>query len=319
MCSFCNQKEITGQLAQPTAVDVKNAVETALKSKKCTNQNAEIAFFGGSFTAIDKTYMESLLQAAFPYIQAGKIKGIRISTRPDCIDENILNFLKCYGVTSIELGAQSMDNAVLSANNRGHSAQDVEYAVTLIKAHGFSCGLQMMVGLYKSTAEKDIETAKQFIRLAPDTVRIYPTIVMKDTKLEQLYYSGEYKVSTLEETVALCAKLLTLFSEANINVIRLGLHSSENLEQEHVAGPWHPAFSQLCQSHVLLNRMLHCIKEEKLKQGKIAIKVNPKTISTLIGQKRMNIISLQKLGYTIEVIADETMKNNQFVLLQNVE
>ncbi|MBR7061045.1 MAG: radical SAM protein [Eubacterium sp.] len=175
-CSFCNQKTITGKQNQPTPEDVEKALETALKRR---GYEYEIAFFGGSFTAIDRQYMISLLEAAFPYIENGSVKGIRISTRPDCIDTETLDILKKYGVSSIELGAQSMDDEVLQANLRGHTAKDVENASKLIKEYGFELGLQMMTGLYKDTDEKAIETAKKIIALKPETVRIYPTVVLK--------------------------------------------------------------------------------------------------------------------------------------------
>ena len=187
-CSFCNQKTITGQANQPTPQDVDKAVKTALKSK---GFDYEIAFFGGSFTAIDREYMISLLKAANKYIKSNEVKGIRISTRPDCIDEEILDLLKEYGVTSIELGAQSMDDEVLLANRRGHTAKDVENASELIKSYGFELGLQMMTGLYKDSEEKAIKTAEKIIALSPQTVRIYPTVVLKGTYLADLYLSGE--------------------------------------------------------------------------------------------------------------------------------
>ena len=161
-CSFCNQKTITGQAYQPTAKDVDEAVQKALRKK---GYEFEIAFFGGSFTAIDRAYMTELLDAAEPYVKSGAVKGIRISTRPDYIDDEILTLLKAKGVTAIELGAQSMDDEVLSANMRGHTAEDVVNASTLIKSYGFELGLQMMTGLYLDTDEKDIETARKIIEL----------------------------------------------------------------------------------------------------------------------------------------------------------
>ncbi|MGN1202728.1 MAG: elongator complex protein 3, partial [Eubacterium sp.] len=201
-CSFCNQKTITGQTKAPDKEDVVNAVETALKKK---NFEYEIAFFGGSFTAIDRDYMTSLLDAAYPYVKSGQVKGIRISTRPDCIDDEIFELLKGYGVTAIELGAQSMDNGVLQANRRGHTAEDVVNASKLIKSYGFELGLQMMTGLYTDTEEKCIETAKKIIDLAPDTVRIYPTVVLKDTYLAELYEKELYKPLNADESAELCA------------------------------------------------------------------------------------------------------------------
>ena len=298
-CSFCNQKSIVGQAYQPTKADVVSAIETAICSLKENTINAEIAFFGGSFTAIDREYMLSLLEATAPYID--KFKGIRISTRPDCINSEILDLLKKYKVTSIELGAQSMDDAVLKANNRGHSSEDVVFASKLIKEYGFSLGLQMMTGLYESTYEKDLYTASQFIKLKPDTVRIYPTIVMKHTELERLYRSGEYLPNTLETTVDLCSKLLCMFSENDISVIRLGLHHSESLDNDMVAGAYHPAFKELCESKIMLDKAFYILKGVNA-EGGIKLYVSPSCVSKMIGNKRCNIAKLNESGYNVKII-----------------
>ena len=226
-CSFCNQNTITGSHSVPTPDDVKNAVETALLK---TEYEYEIAFFGGSFTAIERAYMISLLETAKPYIESGKIKGIRCSTRPDAIDDEVLSLLKSYGVTAIELGAQSMNDAVLSANLRGHTADDVRNASRLIKEYGFELGLQMMTDLYLSTPELDIETAKEIIKLNPDTVRIYPTVTLKNTYLEKLMIEGKYIPSSIESTISLCAKLVPMFNDKGIKIIRLGLHASDDVK-----------------------------------------------------------------------------------------
>lgn len=314
-CSFCNQRQITGQNAQPAPGDVVNAVNIALKSGKCSGENSEIAFFGGSFTAIDKEYMESLLKSAYPFIKKGCFKGIRISTRPDCIDSGILQVLKNYGVTSVELGAQSMDDGVLYANHRGHTSNDVRIASELIKDAGFSLGLQMMTGLYKSDDKKDIKTAEDLISIKPDTVRIYPTVIMKNTELETLYNNGLYKAADVDESVNLCAKLLCMFEKSGIKVIRLGLHSSEGIENDRVAGPWHPAFSELCQSKILLDKLLNEIKEKKIKSDCINVCVNNRTVSKLTGQKRNNIKQLENMGFGVKITIDDSLKNNEFNII----
>lgn len=195
-CSFCNQHAITGYTKAPTAADVHEAVCKALANTEARGgyYQYEIAFFGGSFTAIERKYMIELLEAAHYYVKNKKVTGIRISTRPDAIDKETLDLLKKYGVTSIELGAQSMNDAVLEANFRGHDAQCVRNASHLIKSAGFELGLQMMTGLYKSTKDRDIETAKEFVKIKPKTVRIYPTVVLKNTYLGKLY--KEKKISS---------------------------------------------------------------------------------------------------------------------------
>lgn len=181
ICSFCNQKTISGHSEPVTEKELESILEGQLENLKDSGTKAQIAFFGGSFTAIDRDYMIRLLTVAKRYTDAypEQYDGIRCSTRPDCIDEEILGILKSYGMTAIELGAQSMNDEVLTANRRGHTAQDVRRASRLIKQSGFELGLQMMTGLYKDTEQYCIDTAKEFIALHCDTVRIYPTVILK--------------------------------------------------------------------------------------------------------------------------------------------
>lgn len=297
-CSFCNQKTITGQTKAPDKEDVVNAVETALKKK---NFEYEIAFFGGSFTAIERDYMTSLLDAAYPYVKSGQVNGIRISTRPDCIDEEILGLLKGYGVTAIELGAQSMDNGVLEANRRGHTAEDVVNASNLIKSYGFELGLQMMTGLYTDTKEKCIETAEKIIDLEPRTIRIYPTVVLKDTYLAELYEKELYKPLNADESAELCAKLVPMFEQAKIKIIRLGLHSSEDIKRNMIAGGFHDSFGELVKSRIMADKIL------ALPPGDYQVFVNPKSLSKLKGNGKSNIYLLMERGYNIKIITDNGM------------
>lgn len=307
MCSFCDQRHITGVKVAPGGDDVIHAVYTAKKSPNYDKNNTEIAFFGGSFTAINRNYMVSLLKAAYGFVKSGDVAGIRISTRPDAVDEEILALLRSYGVTSIELGAQSMDDDVLKKNNRGHSASDVTDASKLIKKHGFSLGLQMMTGLYGDTDEKAFETARRIIELKPETVRIYPTIVLKGTSLAALCADGYYKPQTLESAVNICAKLLTLFEENDVKVIRLGLHSIDT--KAYVAGPWHPAFSELCYSKIFFDKALGILGEK----GSYSLFVSPGNISKMTGQKRENIKKLETLGYHCRVFGDSELKNDEII------
>lgn len=288
-----------------------STIEVALNSLKENAQCAEIAFFGGSFTAIDRDYMLSLLEQTVPYID--RFKGIRISTRPDCIDDEILTLLKKYKVTSIELGAQSMNDTVLLANNRGHSALDVVNASYLIKDYGFSLGLQMMTGLFKSTDEIDIQTACEFIKLKPDTVRIYPTVIMKNTRLEELYNNGEYVPKSLDEAVNLCSKLLCMFSDKDINVIRLGLHYSESLEKTAVAGAYHPAFRELCESKIMFDKLLNLLDKNNI-HSECEIMVSPSCVSKMIGNKKSNIKRLYDLGYNVKIIQSNVVPDMEVVL-----
>ena len=295
-CSFCNQNVITGNEKQPTAQDVKNAVDTALRRK---GYEYEIAFFGGSFTAIDRQYMISLLEAAGEYVKNGSVNGIRISTRPDAIDKEVLEILKGYGVTSIELGAQSMDDEVLKANLRGHTSADVENASRLIKEYGFELGLQMMTGLYLDTDEKAIQTAQRIIDIAPATVRIYPTAVLKGTYLARLLEDKVYKAQTVDDAANLCTTLVPMFENAGIKIIRLGLHSSPELKKNIVAGAFHDSFGEIVKSRFMLNRIL------KYPPDDYEIFVNSKSVSQLKGQQKRNIYFLMEAGYNIKVTVND--------------
>lgn len=305
MCSFCNQKTISGSVKKLTKEDIDEAVRIATEHEY-DKANSEIAFFGGSFTAIDKEYMTYLLESAYPYVKNGLFKGIRCSTRPDAIDSEILNILKKYGVTSIELGAQSMSDKVLELNDRGHTAQDVVRASELIKEHGFELGLQMMTGLYGDTDETAIETAKKIISLKPETVRIYPTVVLGNTRLASLYEKGEYTPQTVDEAVNLCSKLLDMFNEASIKVIRLGLHSGGNVEAGFIAGAYHPAFRELCESRLYLEKCCKFINDNNI-TGNITIYVSPAEISKMTGQKRSNIECLSQMGVYAKIKPDAVL------------
>ena len=310
MCSFCNQRSITGQVYQPTAQDVEKTLSKAVDDLGERAENTEIAFFGGSFTAIDRAYMLELLNATKPFINS--FSGIRLSTRPDCIDDEVLSVLKKYGVTSIELGAQSMDNSVLELNNRGHNAEDVVKASKLIKDNGFSLGLQMMTGLYGSDFEKDIKTAESFVALKPDTVRIYPTVIMKNTLLADFYTSGQYNPYTLDESVDLCAKLIMMFESADIKVIRLGLHYSDSLVNESLGDNYHPAFKELCEAKIFYNSFIELSKECSSKEFDVFI--NQKSLSKFLGQKKSNLKKFNDLGYDITVNFDNDLSKYELKL-----
>ncbi len=306
-CSFCDQRTITGTAAAPTADDVRRACDVAVKSEKCSAENSEIAFFGGSFTAIEREYMLSLLTAALPYIEGGFFYGIRISTRPDCIDKEILSVLKAYRVTTVELGAQSMSDEVLCLNQRGHTAEDVRTAARQIKSAGFSLGLQMMTGLFGSTPDLDRYTAQEFLKLHPDCVRIYPTAVLEHTALGTLYKSGAYIPQTLEEAVPLCAELLELFTENHIPVIRLGLHSGGNVEDGYLAGAYHPAFRELCEGEIYLRKMLGAL--ENLPKSRVyTVEVSDKALSKAKGQQKRNEKALRNLGFQCTIKGNEFLK-----------
>ena len=305
-CSFCNQKTISGKTKRLRTEDIDSAVKTALESADCNK--GEIAFFGGSFTAIDKDYMISLLERAKMYIDKGLFAGIRISTRPDCISEEILDILKHYGVTSIELGCQSMSDEVLRLNNRGHLAKDVVYSAEMIRSYGFEFGVQMMTGLYGDDNETAIETAKKLIALSPDTARIYPTVVLENTELERLYKSGEYTPQSVDEAAEICSELLMMFHESGIRVIRVGLHSGGNVEEGYVAGAYHPAFREICESRIYLRKVLSEIKRQGTPKGDLTVTVGTSYVSMMSGQKKFNSEKLREMGYNLKIKQDKNMK-----------
>lgn len=311
-CSFCDQRSISGTQNPPTAEEVSALCDEFLPKEK--GDDYEIAFFGGSFTAIDREYMLQLLKAAYPFVQQGRAAGIRISTRPDCISTEILDILKQYGVTSIELGAQSMQDDVLKANLRGHTEEDVVKASCLIKQYGFSLGLQMMTGLYgqKNYMEYALDTAEKFVALQPDTVRIYPTVTLKNTLLEQKFLSGEYIPPTLGETVEICAQLMDIFEKNNIRIIKMGLHADTGLEGKIVAGPYHPAFRELCISQRFLCRIKSQLTNKDREE--YIIKVNPKELSQWKGQKNSNIKSLGSMGLNVQIVADSAVPKGEFTI-----
>ncbi len=246
--------------------------------------------------------MLELLEAAYPFVGNGKFKGIRISTRPDCIDRNILTLLKKYGVTAIELGAQSMSDKVLEANERGHSSADVENAVALIREYGFELGLQMMVGLYKSEMADEYETLERIMAIHPDTVRIYPVVILKGTRLGELYQSGEYGTFSFEEVTEFVADAMMRFENKGIRVIKCGLHASEFVEQDMVGGFYHPAFREICESLIYRRKIAEIVKCEGGNDFIIAVKST--CISKAMGHKKSNCEYFKKQGISIKIIGN---------------
>lgn len=303
-CSFCDQRFISGTQKPPTSADVKNIIGQASTELRDSMKPAQIAFFGGSFTAMDREYMRGLLQVVQPYIDGKSFSGIRISTRPDAIDADILDILKKHHVTDIELGAQSMDNAVLKANLRGHTAEDTEKASGLIKNMGFSLGVQMMSGMYMSDTDRTVHTAQKIIKINPDYVRIYPTVVLRGTMLAKILETGKYRPQTLEEAVDCCAGLLEAFTDAGIPVIRLGLHDSPELSGNMLAGPHHPAFRELCENRIFMRKVERQIRDDKIPAEDIIIKTRPDSISKMAGHNRVNIRKLADMGYSVKIIPD---------------
>ena len=316
-CVFCNQKSISGQTKQVTKEDVKNIIEEHLKYIK-KDSKVEVAFFGGSFTGIEEEKQEELLSTAYEYIKQKKVDSIRISTRPDYIDKKILKRLKKYKVKTIELGVQSANDYILKKAGRGHTFEDVVKASKLIRWYGFELGHQMMVGLPESTTVDEINTAKQLIKLKPRMVRIYPVLVIKNTKLEKDYNEGKYKPLTVTQAVEVCKELVKLFVKKHIEVIRIGLQPTDTItnpdndKSEVVAGPFHPAFRQLVESGMWYDVIVEKIKKLNTKVKEVVVTVNPADVNNVIGQRKDNINNLRDV-YDVNLIvkADEKIKQGK--------
>ncbi len=313
LCSFCDQRSISGNTAPPSPEEIANTCRQAMEQiPPERRQNTEIAFFGGSFTAIERGYMLALLQVAAPFCGEDRFAGIRISTRPDCISAEVLEILREHRVSVIELGVQSLDDEVLRQNRRGHTAAQVNEAVKLIRAYGFSLGLQMMTGLYGESKESVYNTAERIIGYQPDTVRIYPTVVIKGTELCRLYEAGLYHPPGVEETIPLAAELMLRFEQAGIRVIRVGLHPSRELERDMVAGAYHPAFRELCEGEIYYRALSE--KLERLGLREVEVTVHPRAISKLVGHSGRNLRRLTENGYRIRLLRDAALPEKELIV-----
>lgn len=315
-CIFCNQKSISGQKKSITKEEMKNIIDEYLKNIKEKESEKEIAFFGGSFTGIEIDKQEELLQTAYEYIEQGLIDSIRISTRPDYINKDILKRLKKYKVKTIELGVQSANDYILKRANRGHDFKQVKKASKLIRWYGFDLGHQMMVGLPESTRIDEINTAKVLIKLKPKMVRIYPVLVVKNTKLEQEYEKGVYEPLPLIQAVETCKELVRMFADKKIDIIRIGLQNTEEITEpgtnhsEVIAGPFHPAFRQLVESALWYDAIVEKIKKLNVKVKEVEVTIHPIDVQNVIGHKKENILKL-KDTYDVDLMIKQDEKIKQ--------
>lgn len=298
-CIFCNQKAISGQVEEMTVEKMQETIEEHLKTINSIS-NIQIAFYGGSFTGIPIEEQTKFLSCAWDYISSGKVQGIKLSTRPDYITEEILDNLIRFDTKEIELGVQSLDDEVLKVSCRGHSSSDVYTASKLIKGKGIKLGIQTMIGLPSDSRDKALDTARKVVEISPDIVRIYPALVIRGTFMERMYKNGNYFPLSLEEAVDLSAELMDIYEKANINVIRVGLQATDsiNSNMDVVAGPFHPAFRELAESKRNLKRIVKEIEnsEEFLKHilsETLEIQVAKGLISQVVGNKRANINTLK--------------------------
>ena len=318
-CTFCNQKKISGQTKMVTAKDVKDTIEYYLKNFKNEDRYVEVAFFGGSFTGIEVEKQQELLNAANEYINSEKVNSIRISTRPDYINKDILKMLKKYHVKTIELGVQSTNDFVLKRTRRGHTFEDVKKASKLIRRYGFVLGHQMMVGLPDSSRNDELKTAKDLISLKPKIIRIYPVLVINGTRLEEEYKNGEYVPLTVEQAVETSKELLALFNKKHINVIRIGLQNTNEITDPNdknsqvIAGPYHPAFRQLVESSLWYDAISNKIKKINSKIKDVQIDANSYDINNIVGHKRANVIKFEDIYDTNLIVkANSKIKRGTF-------
>lgn len=305
-CVFCNQRTISGigSFCEADAVrDIQRAVATVGSDREC-----EIAFFGGSFTGIDRQLMIRLLDTAEEYVGRGEAIGIRMSTRPDYITDEILDVLDRYTISQVELGLQSMSDAVLAASKRGHLSSDARRACALLKKRGYSFVGQMMIGLPKSTEEDEISTAKEICEMGAEGARVYPTIVFADTELADMAVKGEYVPLSVDEAVARTATVLKVFDAYDVPCLRVGLCDSENLHSSdtYVAGPNHSAIGELSRSRLFLEKICELLDKAALegrdvKGREVKLFVPVGATSMAVGQKRTNV-SFIKNKYGIKSV-----------------
>ncbi len=311
VCVFCNQWQISGASAQDCPLKLQDRVQQYLRSVKELPLQREVAFFGGNFTGIEEELQISWLEEAAKAKAAGMINGIRLSTRPDYISDDILERLRKYGVTTIELGVQSMVDEVLIASRRGYKVSVVEEAAKKIREWGFELGFQLMPGLPGDSLDNALLTAQRTVMIRPDVVRIYPTVVLKGTTLARWYEEGKYRPWTLKEAVTIGAHWLGVFSLYGIKVIRMGLQASENLTvaKDLLAGPYQPAYGEMVKSFLMYEQVMLALKRIDKRGEVLEIICNPRDYSKVAGHKKSNLYRFkEECGFTdIELIKDEAV------------
>ena len=308
-CVFCNQRSISG-VGRFEAEQVVRIIEEALATIE-NDAEVEIAFFGGSFTGIERELMISLLEIAHSYIESGRVRSIRCSTRPDYIDEEIVGILKRYGVKTVELGLQSCSDEVLKITKRGHNFEAERKACEIITKSGLNLVGQMMIGLPSSTTECELEMARFIVSAGAVGARIYPTVVFRDTELCDMTLSGEYQPLTIDEAVERSAGVLEIFIDGEVEVIRIGLQASENLssEDKYLAGPNHPSLGELVIGEVYYNKICKLLSEAELSgEENIKILVSKGALSKAIGQNKKNKLRLAKKYKNISFAEADSIK-----------
>ena len=310
-CTYCNQRSISGKQKESSEKEIIEIIEKHLSTIPASNSVIEVAFFGGNFTGIQKGKQEKYLKLIQPYLKKGIIQGIRLSTRPDYINEDILNLLEENNVTTIELGAQSMDDEVLKNSGRGHNSDDIINASKLIKQNGFSLGLQMMLGLPGDTLEKSVYTANKIIELNADNTRIYPTLVIKETELEKRYHNKKYLPLSLEQAVEWTKEVYKVFEKTNVKILRMGLHPSEGLisGESLVSGPFHVSFGELVMTALWKEEFDSIQKNDK---ENIILTVAENQFNFAIGYNASNKKMLSEKFKKVRFVTDASLKGRNY-------
>lgn len=311
-CIFCEQEKITAQPIRPiSGLDIKETLERAIDAASFdVRREPEVAFYGGTFTRLPAEKMAELLEAVRPFVKQGYFKSIRVSTRPDALDKERAEWIRHLGVTTVELGSQSMDDMVLELSRRGHTAGDTVDAVRLLRNHGFRVGIQLMPGLPGDSEGRFMRTVEEVVKLHPDMVRLYPTVIIRGTELETWYLGRRYRPLSLEEAVKICRMSCIQLESKGIPVIRIGLMSSPSLREQGVivAGPWHEAFGFLVRSAIHQERIEPYLPMHG-EARKITLRVPRRDIPLVRGHKNSGVRSIEeKTGACVmEIIADETL------------
>jgi len=312
-CIYCNQRLAVGVARSPSPDEAKENIQRIIdQSEKCY----EVAFYGGSISAMSNDELENYLSAVGAVTPEKRILGIRISTRPDAVSPQTIKLFKRFGVKTVELGVQSLDEEVLSAVRRGHNAQSVYYSTHLLQDAGIAFGHHLMLGLPQQTGESFVSTVERTIELKPDTVRLHPTLVLEETELAEMWRRGDYIPMELETAVENCAWALEVFLSADIKVIRMGVQETDSLRSGVMSGPHHPSFGELVVSLMLRRRIEQAIKKKSPNKRQFSVLVPPQALSLFIGQRRSNIEHFQKdRGWEVEIKPAPQLKGYEFKII----
>jgi histone acetyltransferase (RNA polymerase elongator complex component) len=318
-CVFCNQTSITGASRDIFSMEkVELKICEFLTWKRGDRRPVQVAFYGGNFLGLDKEYIKRLLNLSIKFVKNKNIDSIRFSTRPDTIDPDRLDIIKNYPVSTIEIGAQSMDDRVLAAAKRGHFASDTQKAAALLKQRHYETGIQMMVGLPGEDEDNSLSTGHRIGELAPDFVRIYPTVVLKNSLLANWFQNGKYLPWSLERSVAQVKRLYLFFKNKGIRVIRMGLQAAKDLDSGAaiLAGPYHPAFGHMVHSAIFLDMAVAAMEAERISLDTVTLKVHPRSISKMKGLKNVNVDILKKKFHikSIQIIPDSSIAEDSLAL-----